>query len=67
MPKNLRIELSVPLDEEAFEEHDGDEMAPPNEIEEWEAQDVFRAADLALIEVRDAELVSEIEIEEGED
>lgn len=67
MARNLRIELSVSLDEEAFEDHDGDQMAPPNDIEEWEAQDVFRAADLELIEVRSAEFVTEIEIEEVEE
>lgn len=53
----LEMVLRVPLDEEAFAAHDGEATAPSNDLGEWDGRDVFRAAELELVEVNEAELV----------
>jgi hypothetical protein len=46
----LRGIIEFEIDDEAMAEHDGDKVAPPNEVDEWEFRDLFRAHEQSLLE-----------------
>ncbi len=44
-----RFLLTIEVDDEALDAHDGNQASPPNEVEEWDARDIFRAAELGIV------------------
>ena len=45
-----RFILTIEVDDEALDAHDGDQVPPPNEVESWEARDIFLAAERGLVD-----------------
>lgn len=60
--KAVEVTLRIPLDEEMLELHDGEQKAPPNDPEDWDARDIFDAADEMILERDEAEILGFIEI-----
>lgn len=55
----VRAVLEFEIDDEAMAEHDGDKVAPPNDVDEWEFRDLFTAHEQCLIE-NDGDLKLEV-------
>jgi hypothetical protein len=51
-----RFEIDVSIDDELLAEHPGEKKAPPNDPSEWDASDLFLAAELELVDVRASEI-----------
>lgn len=43
------FEVALWVDDEALEEHDGDSIAPPNEVEDWDVSDIADAMKLGIV------------------
>lgn len=52
-----RFTIDIDIDDGLLAEHDGDESPPPNDIEDWEASDIFRAADEGIVDPHACEIV----------
>lgn len=55
-----RMTITVEVDDEALEAHDGDQKPPPNDVYEWYQTDLIEAVNSGLAEVSHDE-VEEIE------
>lgn len=53
----IRVTMTLNLDEEALAAHDEDK-APPPDIEDWYDSDVFDAHDAGIVETQHVELES---------
>jgi hypothetical protein len=51
-----RFEIALRIDDERLAEHPGEKKAPPNDPSEWDASDLFLAAELGLVDVRASEI-----------
>lgn len=51
-----RFTIDVYVDDEALDEHDGEAASPPNEIDDWDARDIFDAADKMIVEAGECEI-----------
>lgn len=58
-----RFIVDIEVDDDALAAHDGEQMAPPNEVDEWEGRDIFEAVDKGIVETYGA---TEIVTYEGE-
>lgn len=52
-----RFTIDICVDDEELSLHDGKKKAPPNEIESWDARDIFDAADEAIVVPGECEIV----------
>jgi hypothetical protein len=48
-----RFDLVVDVDDAKLILHDGNRTAPPNDVEDWEASDIFTAARLGIVNPAD--------------
>lgn len=46
----LTVEMAFDLDDEALAAHDGAKEAPPNDVEDWDGYDIFRARDFGFLQ-----------------
>lgn len=53
-----RIEILVDVDDDMLERRDGNATPPPNSVDDWEAPDLFRAAELAIVDPYESEILS---------
>lgn len=42
--------IEFEIDDELLAEHDGDTTPPPNEVDDWDFRDLFRAHERSLID-----------------
>lgn len=45
-----RFTIDISVDDEALEDHDGEKLPPPNEIEDWDFRDIIDAANVGIVE-----------------
>lgn len=41
--------IAFEIDDELFAEHDGDRTPPPNDVNDWDFRDLFRAQEQGLL------------------
>lgn len=52
-----RFTIDITVDDEYLAEHDGDAKPPPNDIEEWDARDIFVAAEQMIVDSSECEII----------
>ena len=52
-----RFEMAVSIDDERLAEHRGESKGLPSDPSEWEAIDLFLAAEVGLVDVRASEII----------
>ena len=53
-----RLEIVIVVDDEALAEHDGDDLLPPNEVDDWtRVADLEAAMRLGIVDVEASEIV----------
>lgn len=46
-----RMTIEVDVDDELLADHDGDQVAPPNDVDDWYGGDLIAAVNAGLAEV----------------
>lgn len=58
------FELELYVDDDLLKAHNGNEVPPPNDVDDWDPSDIFEAARLGIIEPRDGAILSHREVTE---